>query len=80
MITTSLNTANGVTLWLVSSCLVDPVAVRKAYATIKDAVLGKTASDTPFFLPELYVLCAEQALRVSTSQPALILEDATRTT
>ncbi|XP_046691474.1 cilia- and flagella-associated protein 46 isoform X1 [Silurus meridionalis] len=39
-----------------------PAALRRAYATIKDAMSGKAASDPQCFLPELYVLCAEQAL------------------
>ncbi|GAA6103297.1 cilia- and flagella-associated protein 46 isoform X1 [Tachysurus ichikawai] len=41
----------------------DPVALRDAHATIKDAV-----SDTRCFLPELYVLCAEQALRLGCKE------------
>ncbi|KAF5902114.1 cilia- and flagella-associated protein 46 isoform X3, partial [Clarias magur] len=46
----------------------DPAAVRKAYAAIKDAISGKTASDTRCFLPELFVLCAEQALRLGCKE------------
>ncbi|MCJ8730419.1 hypothetical protein PDJAM_G00184270 [Pangasius djambal] len=46
----------------------DPVALRKAYATIKEAIPGKTASDSRCFLPELYVLCAEQALRLGCKE------------
>ncbi|KAM9477000.1 cilia- and flagella-associated protein 46 [Clarias gariepinus] len=43
----------------------DPEAVRKAYAAIKDAI---SASDTRCFLPELFVLCAEQALRLGCKE------------
>ncbi|XP_058242545.1 cilia- and flagella-associated protein 46 isoform X2 [Hemibagrus wyckioides] len=39
----------------------DAVALRKAYATMKDA-------DTRCFLPELFVLCAEQALRLGCKE------------
>ncbi|TSK22638.1 Cilia- and flagella-associated protein 46 [Bagarius yarrelli] len=46
----------------------DHVALKKAYATIKDAISGKTASDSRCFLPELYVLCAEQALRLGCKE------------
>ncbi|XP_060780970.1 cilia- and flagella-associated protein 46 [Neoarius graeffei] len=47
---------------------IDPIVLRKAYATIKDAISGKAASDLRRFLPELYVLCAEQALRLGCKE------------
>ncbi|XP_053477642.1 cilia- and flagella-associated protein 46 isoform X1 [Ictalurus furcatus] len=46
----------------------DTVALRKAYSTIKDAISGSTPSETRCFLPELYVLCAEQALRLGCKE------------
>ncbi|XP_036429472.1 LOW QUALITY PROTEIN: cilia- and flagella-associated protein 46 [Colossoma macropomum] len=46
----------------------DPVALKKAYAAIKDVVSGKTTSDAKCFLPELCVLCAEQALRLGCKE------------
>ncbi|KAF4090490.1 hypothetical protein AMELA_G00052800 [Ameiurus melas] len=46
----------------------DTVALRKAYSTIKDALSGRTPSETRCFLPELYVLCAEQALRLGCKE------------
>ncbi|XP_026876764.2 cilia- and flagella-associated protein 46 [Electrophorus electricus] len=46
----------------------DPVALRKAYDTVKNVTSGKTASDNKYFLPELYVLCAEQALQMGCKE------------
>ncbi|XP_062851474.1 cilia- and flagella-associated protein 46 [Trichomycterus rosablanca] len=46
----------------------DPAAVRKAYAVIKEVVSEKTAADARCFLSELYVLCAEQALRLGCKE------------
>ncbi|KAL7877973.1 hypothetical protein SRHO_G00046160 [Serrasalmus rhombeus] len=46
----------------------DPVALKKAYAAIKDVVSGKTTSDAKCLLPELCVLCAEQALRLGCKE------------
>ncbi|XP_076830740.1 cilia- and flagella-associated protein 46 isoform X3 [Brachyhypopomus gauderio] len=42
----------------------DPVALKKAYGAIKNAACGKTK----YLLPELYVLCAEQALRLDCKE------------
>lgn len=46
-------------------CLIDATALRRAYELIKSANLGKSELDpTESFSPELFVLCAEQALKV----------------
>lgn len=46
-------------------CLIDATALRRAYELIKSANLGKSELDpTESFSPDLFVLCAEQALKV----------------
>ncbi|XP_066535415.1 cilia- and flagella-associated protein 46 isoform X2 [Hoplias malabaricus] len=52
----------------------DPVALNKAYAMIK-GVSGNVVSNSKSFLPEIYVLCAEQALRLDCKK---ITEDCLR--
>lgn len=48
-----------------SLCPIDAAALRKAYELIKSANLGKSELDpTESFSPDLFVLCAEQALKV----------------
>ncbi|XP_072534370.1 cilia- and flagella-associated protein 46 isoform X2 [Salminus brasiliensis] len=48
----------------------DPEALKKAYGIIKDVVSGKTGSDAKCLLPELYVLCSEQALQLGCKEIA----------
>jgi hypothetical protein len=46
-------------------CPIDATALRRAYELIKSANLGKSELDpTESFSPDLFVLCAEQALKV----------------
>lgn len=46
-------------------CPTDAAALRRAYELIKSANLGKSELDpTESFSPDLFVLCAEQALKV----------------
>ncbi|XP_030628131.1 cilia- and flagella-associated protein 46 [Chanos chanos] len=53
----------------------DPDALKRAYHMIKGETAEKTVSETKRFCPELYVLCAEQALQLGNGD---IAEDCLR--